>query len=188
MIALLKIYWLTLQITLLSFGGIYSFWAIFEREAVHDCAAARHGDAAVFEVCRDDYNTVFVLSKLVPGPHVNTAAILGYDRYGVPGMLAFLFGLLTPSLLLTPLLYRFYRRYGRHPALASFFRGASLAALAILVTFLLVILAGQFTGPPARLVVTGALFTLSFGLSYRHRLNPMLTVIGGGLFGFLFLQ
>lgn len=187
MIALLKIYLLTVQVTLLSFGGINPFWALFERQAVRQCDDELR-DPAEFAVCRDDFNTVFILSKVLPGPHVGPASILGYQAQGVAGMLAVLFGLLTPGLVITPLLFHFYKQYGHRPALQAFFKGASFASLAILGVFLITILSAQFTGGAARVLGTSAVFAASFGLSFRFRLNPMLAVVGGGLAGFLFLQ
>lgn len=188
MLALLKIYWLTVQVTFLSFGGINSFWALLERETVHECSAGAAPAAGGFTVCRDDFNTAFVLSKILPGPHVGPVSILGYRDHGLAGMLAVLLGLLTPGLLISPLLYLFYKRSGASPVLKAFFRGAGIASLAILVVFLLVIFAAQIHGDAAHVLASSLLFAVSFWLSYRYRLNPLIAVLCAGVLGFVFMQ
>lgn len=186
--SLLHLYWLAAKISLFSFGGIYSFWAILNGEAVVACqdAAAVVSKAVTF--CRGDYELVLALSPVVPGPQVNVAAILGYREHGIAGMLALLLGLLTPVALLSPPMFLLYRKYRGRIWIERFFRGTSIAVAAILIAFLGAILLRILPGSTRDLVIALVLFTAIFILSYTQRLSPVLAVAVGALAGLVFLQ
>jgi chromate transporter len=173
---------------MLSFGGIYSFWALLARDNVVACVNGAKPVAEGVTVCRADFNSVFGLSEVLPGPQVNVAAIIGHKMSGFPGMLVFLLGLLTPGLVITPVLFHYYRKYRRKPSVTLFLQGTGIIVIAILLVFLLRILRGNLTGTAVHSIGGIVLFTTAFLLSNKARLNPMLAVFSGAVFGLLFLQ
>jgi chromate transport protein ChrA len=208
---LVKLYLWIIKISFLSFGGAYSIWALLLADAGHDCTAKHQTErlssphphphphalsdslpARPVSACRTDLQRLMGLSELLPGPQVNGIAMTAYAAHGIPGMLVLLLGLMTPGLVLIPLLLRLLRRHAVLPLVQAFFTGAGIATTAILGHFALTLLTPLIAQDAAnegisRSLLLAGLTLVALVLSLRFRLNPGLIVIGGGIFGYFFL-
>lgn len=184
---LARMYLLVAQLSFLSFGGIYSFWALLARESVVECTVA-HPPGDTFTVCRHDFDAVFTVSQVVPGPRANAASILGFSFRGFPGMAVFLLGMVTPSLVFTALMFTFYRKFRHNESLRLFFKGTGVAVLAILASFFLDTVAKPFAAGGVHAIAAALLLSALFVLAHFYRMHPLLAVAAGGACGFFFLQ
>jgi chromate transport protein ChrA len=206
---LAKLYLWIIKISFLSFGGAYSIWALLLADAGHDCTAKHqterssspHPHPHAFSdslpprpvnACRTDLQRLMGLSELLPGPQINGIAMTAYAAHGIPGMLVLLLGLMTPGLVLIPLLLLLLRRHAVLPLVQAFFTGAGIATTAILGQFALTLLTPLIAQDAAnegisRSLLLAGLTLVALVLSLRFRLNPGLIVIGGGIFGYFFL-
>lgn len=198
----LKIYLLILKIALMSFGGAYSIWALIANEVVVDCPRGEQtfvADAATgfgaspalargFSVCRSDFATIIGIAEMLPGPQVNAISMLGFRHYGILGMLVIVVALITPGLLLVPLLRYIERRLGHSVHVQSFFVGAFLATLAVLSVFFFQLAHSLTRGADRKAICAAVLIAIAFWLSFRYRVNPLIIATGGAVSGYLLLK
>lgn len=194
----LKLYLLILKITLMSFGGAYSIWALAATELARDCqevgknpeqlkSASGKGLQSAF-VCRQDFNTILGLSEILPGPQVNALAMLAFPQLGILGMFAIILALVTPGLLSLPMLHYVKKHIKLFPQLSFLKLGISIATLSILGLFLVQMIIPILKNNESSLVLIPIQFFVVFWLSYRHQMNPLILILLGGVFGFLFLK
>ncbi|MBL8032260.1 MAG: chromate transporter [Leptospiraceae bacterium] len=186
----LKVYLLMVKLTLLSFGGAYSIWALLDSAVAVNCQTGQilSENTGALMVCRSEFSAIFALGEVLPGPQVNAISILAFRQFGVIGMLTVLAGMLSPGLILVPLARKFQGRFDGSAFMAGFYQGAAVATLAILCVFLLQ-LTRSATFRHNTLHVPAIFFLLvAFVLSYRFRWNPLLIVSSGAAAGYFFLQ
>jgi len=174
----LKLYLLTLQIAAVSFGGAYSIWALAEKEFTANCSENTL-------VCREQYQTVFAVSEILPGPQINAIAMLVHKNFGIGGMLIVIIALITPGFLLTPIFARIYRHAKDEKNLRHFHTGTVLVALSILLLFAFRLSRGLIT---ANFVTSTGFFlcaAAAFWASYRYRLHPFAIVAASGITGYM---
>lgn len=199
----LKLYLVLLKVTALSFGGAYSIWALLEKEVAIECpmniarATVWHAappatnrqdpkDSLLPNLCRHEFSALFAVSEVMPGPQINAISVFIFRNAGLPAVLLALIALLTPGLILAPLVLRLYKRYGNSTYVAAFFSGAVLATLSILLLFFMRLAQGQVKSVDLRSFAIAALVFCSFGSAYFFKLNPLLVIVGGGVLGYLF--
>ena len=197
----LKLYLLIFKIALMSFGGAYSIWALIANEVVVDCRRGEHTavkDAATpsgsspefargFSVCRSDFATIIGIAEMLPGPQVNAISMLGFRHYGIFGMLVIVAALVTPGLLLVPLLRYIERRLGHPIHVQDFFAGAFLATLAILGVFFFQLAHSLTRGADGKALGVAALITVAFWLSFSYSVKTLIIATGGAVSGYLLL-
>lgn len=197
----LKIYLLVLKIAFMSFGGAYSVWALIANEAVADCPRAENPSqmqagttaelqrhtAGRFYVCRSDFTTILGVAEMLPGPQVNAISMLAFRDYGILGMLIIIAALITPGLLLIPLLRLVEQRLGHSIHVQYFFAGAFFATLAILSVFFFQLAQALTRHRDLKALVASVLIAVAFWLSFRYRLNPLIIATGGAVSGYLLL-
>lgn len=199
----LKLYLILLKVAALSFGGAYSIWALLEKEVVIDCAVNSSGgpgwqtapalkpalnreQAVLPRLCRSEFNALFAVSEVMPGPQVNAIAVFIFRSAGSLAVLLALFALITPGLVIAPLLLRLYHRYGKSAPVPFFFSGAVIATLSILLLFFFNLAHGQIRSVDWRSTAIAAMILLSFASAYFYKLHPLLIIVAGGVFGFFF--
>ncbi len=183
----LLLYLSILQLSFLSFGGIYPLWAFIEDEMVVECHQAGAKPAERDKICRQDFNTIFTLSYLVPGPRLNGASIVGYEIQGFTGMVLFILAGMTPGLVLIPILMNLYVKYQGNPWVKNFFRGTKFGIILVLTGFLANILVAFIHGAFVKQVMAAGIFALTFSMSYFFRINPLIIVMVGAAWGYIFL-
>jgi chromate transporter len=94
----------------------------------------------------EEFNDLLALCQFLPGPNiVNVCAIWGSRVRGMPGVLACLFGLLGPSVVLMIAAGTLYRAYGALPELRGVLTGLAAGAAGLIPST-----AGQMAGPLLR--------------------------------------
>lgn len=188
---LLKVYLWMFQIALASFGGAYSIWALLISEAGMECETTgikpAEGINTPIIACRDDLQKIMGFSELLPEPQVNAIAMTAYADYGIPGMLAMVLGLITPGLVLIPILLRLLQRSFALPWVKAFFAGAGIATTAILAHFAFFLLKPAWVSLGLHSLLSVTCCLVAMALSLRCKLNAGLIVILGGIFGYCFL-
>lgn len=180
-----KIYLTMLKITFLSFGGAYSIWALMEKDIVAECPGTRSGEEVL--LCRSEFTSVLAVSEILPGPQINSVAMLAHKNWGIAGMLAFLAALVTPGLLIFPVASRIYARLAATRFFQIFFTGAILATLAVLIFFILKLHSELMNQGGFRAFLIATHIAAAFWLSYRYRLSPVIIVVSAGILGYMYL-
>lgn len=175
----LKLYLIFFKIAALSFGGAWSAWAMIGRDLVPLCAS--HD---VLHLCAEEFRRILAFGEFLPGPQVNAIAMTAFSDLGIPGMLVVALALVTPGLILIPLLMQLSQKLARFTFVGGFLTGARIIALAMLLLFLLNLSATLLSRAamfwPVVLVHIGTAFYLA-----RYRgVHPLLLVAGGGVAGF----
>lgn len=183
------------RVSVISFGGIYSVWAL-AREALlgsasSGAAAVPSGGAGVPALLPGltdaDFQKIFGISQMLPGPMASGFSILGYEAGGVAAMLAVYLGLLLPGLILIPLLSGAYRRLSAFSFLRPFQRGASLAIISILIIFLAGLIRSTTGGKPENLPLFLSLAAIVSILNLRLGVRPPILMILVGVVGYFIL-
>jgi len=168
------IFWLFFKVTLVSFGGIYSVWALAQKEIVVN--------KKIENISQEDFTKVISFSHLMPGPRAAGFSLLGYKMGGAAMMLAVFLGLIMPGFIIVNILSRFYHRLGRFKSAKGFYRGANIAIVAILLLFLWGMMkVGGYT--PLFLLLT----LIVFLLNYHWQLHPLILVISSAILGYFLL-
>ncbi len=141
---------LFLRTSAISFGGIYSVWALTERalfvtamhphEGSHLSMRAEGSPAFLPALDRATFDQVFAVAQVLPGPMASGISMLGYASGGLAAMAAIYVGLAAPGAILAPLLLRFWHRLRGFAVFRSFAQGAALASIGVLLYFALTIL------------------------------------------------
>lgn len=193
----LQLYLIVLKITLMSFGGAYSIWALIDRELVITCSrSAEIPKPEVqgteirpdFRICRGEFNAVFGIGEVLPGPQINAIAILAFSRFGPAGMLVMIASLITPGLVIVSVFGKLQHRLKSSILLRSFFSGAVVSALAVLSVFLMQLVLGLVSKADLRSVIGVLLIGSAFWASFRLRINPFLIVAIAAALGYALLQ
>lgn len=197
----LKLYLILLKVALLSFGGAYSIWALLAKEVTVECAGNKSSawilpssvspapaQAPPFMpvFCRREFNALFAVSEVMPGPQVNAISVFLFRGNGVLAVFVAVFALLTPGFVFAPLLLRFYRRHRESGHLKAFFSGAVLATVSVLLLFFMQLFQGQVKAVDWRSGGIAAVTIAGFAAAYFYKVNPLFVIIAGGLAGFFF--
>jgi len=82
----------------------------------------------------EEFNDLLALCQFLPGPNiVNLCAVFGARMRGIPGALACVVGLLTPSVVLMIAAGTAYRRFGALPEMHGMLSGLAAAAAGVII-------------------------------------------------------
>ncbi|HNA77912.1 MAG TPA: chromate transporter [Turneriella sp.] len=173
----------SLLISVQSFGGIHSYWALIERQFVTGCT--EHIYPELTEICRPMFKASLALAEVIPGPQVNAAAWLFYHSSGVTAVFGILLGALLPGITLAPLLVTLLRHARLQNLLREFIAGASVAAIALLLVFLLRLI--PHTTAFYQQVTFGLIGAACFVVRHYTKANVLVIMLAAGVAGWLFL-
>lgn len=161
---------LFLRLGATSFGGPAVHIALMEEEAV-----VRRG-----WVSRERFLDLVGATNLIPGPNSTELAMhLGWQRAGMPGLLAAGFGFLLPAVSVTLVLAWFYVRYGTLPALQGPLAGVRAVVVAIIGAAV-----WRLGRTALKTRVLGALAAVVFGAGLLG-VSPLLLLFGSAVLGAL---
>jgi len=184
----LLIFWIFFKATLLSFGGMFSLWAIVDQKLAVDADEDRKTISQEWTthlppVSKEDRDFILTVSNLIPGPKATgltlTGKLLGSYYY----MLAILAGMILPGFLLAPLVFHFGRWLKSKRAARLFVEGAVLAVIAILLLFVSGLVPSHFSVPLQFRFLFIAF--LVYALQKWKRVNPLVYLIFAGGLGML---
>ena len=190
----LQLFWVYIKIGLFGFGGGYAMLSLIQDEVVN-----RYG-----WITAQEFTDIVAVRQMTPGPiGINSATYIGYTVTGnVWGSVLATVAVSLPSFVLVLIISAFFARFRRNTYVDAAFtmvRPASvglIAAAALLLTFRPDFISASFTTGSASLdqVVVREnftdlwsilLFLLSFLVTVKKWLHPILTILLAGLAGLL---
>ena len=171
-----------LQIGAFSFGGGYAAMPLIQAQVVE-----LHGWLNMSE-----FADIITISQMTPGPlAVNTSTFVGLQISGPLGAMAATAGCVLSGIVLSLLLYGFFRRYQQSAYVFEVLKGLKAASLGLIVsaaaTILLLAFFGTSTLTPESAPDWAALgvFAASFFVLRKWKVNPILLIAATGILGLL---
>ncbi len=164
-----KIFWKFLKIGSLSFGGVYSMLAFFERELVEKGKWLTH----------DEFVESVAIGQMTPGPPiVNTGICIGYKLKRIKGALATTVGQSFTGSLLAILLAIFYVKSKGNVLLTSAMKGVGAAVVGLLLSIIFKMAKTTIKNYKTGLFALAAFFALAL-----FKLNPIGLILASGILG-----
>jgi len=158
------LYLLLLKGTMTAFAGLASLPVIQDELVVH-----RH-------VLTDtQLNEAVVITRSTPGPVGLYVVSVGYFVAGVPGAIAGWLAMITPGLLIIPLVH-FVGRRMEHPRVKSILQTVVIASAGLLLAAAIPLARDALTGP-----VTVAIAAISFALLLTTKLDTLWIILGAAV-------
>ncbi|WP_345266600.1 chromate transporter [Nibrella viscosa] len=123
------------------------------------------------------------VAMLTPGPVVITVGFIGYLVAGFPGACVAALATFLPCYLFTILPAPYFKKYGKRPDIKAFVDGVTVAAVGAIAGAVIVLGKRQLTDWPAVVLAL-----LAFGLLYRYKKLPELSLIGAAAVAGLLLR
>jgi chromate transporter len=160
-----------LKIGTLSFGGVYSMLAFFERELVERRKWLTH----------EEFIESIAIGQMTPGPPiVNTGICIGYRLRGIKGALAATVGQSFTGSVLAILLAIFYIKNRDNVLLNSAMKGVGAAVIGLLLSIILKMAKSTIRDYKTALFALAAFFALIL-----FKLNPIGLILASGALGFV---
>ncbi len=158
------LYLLLLKATLTSFGGLAGL------PVLRDDLVLQHHMLTDREL-----NQAVAIGRVTPGPKGSYIMSVGYYAGGIPGGIAAWLALVTPAILIIPML-SLVGRYTKDPRVQRTLRAVVLASAGISLSATLPLGADALTSP-----LTWALAVVSLGLLVFTKLDTTLVMLASGL-------
>jgi chromate transporter len=126
-------------------------------------------------------NTAVAAGRLGPGPNGLYVVSVGYFAGGIPGAIAGWLAMITPALLIIPML-RFIGKRAERPRVKSVIRTVTLASAGLLLSAVVPLARDAVTG-----VVTLVILILSFATIAFTRIDSIWVILGSAAAGLLSL-
>lgn len=163
------IFWKFLKIGSLSFGGVYSMLAFFERELVEKQKWLTH----------EEFVESVAIGQMTPGPPiVNTGICIGYKLKRLRGSLATTVGQSFTGSLLAILLAIFYVKSKGNVLLTSVMKGVGAAVVGLLFSIIFKMAKTSIRDYKAALFAVTAFFALAL-----LKMNPIGLILASGILG-----
>ena len=120
-------------------------------------------------------NEAVVITRSTPGPVGLYIVSVGYFVAGVPGAIAGWLAMITPALLIVPLVH-FVGRRMEHPRVKSILQTVVIASAGLLLAAAIPLARDALTGP-----VTVAIAAISFGLLLTTKLDTLWIILGAAV-------
>jgi chromate transporter len=112
------------------------------------------------------------VAMITPGPVVITVGFIGYLIAGLPGAVVAALGTFLPCYLFTILPARYFKKYGKRPALIAFVDGVTAAAIGAITGAVIVLAERSIID-----VTTVLLALVSVGLLWKFKRVPEPAVV-----------
>lgn len=169
-----ELFFVFCRISAITIGGGYVMFPMLKREVV---------DARDW-ISDEEMVDYYALGQSIPGIiAMNTSALIGYRKRGVPGAVAAAAGMATPSLVVILLIAAFLSPYFDHPVVQKAFAGIRAAVVAMIVMALV-----QVSRKSVNSVVKALLALASFLAIAGWHIHPVLMIVAGGLLGFVLFR
>ena len=163
MTAFLLLYLVFLKATLSSFSGMTAL-PVLREELV-----------ATHRLTDRQLNSAIVVGRLTPGPKGGYLVSVGQTIGGWPGATAAWLAMVTPALLVLPLLY-WLGRHAKRPAVKRSLDAVMLGAAGLSVTAVLPLARDAIDGPMPVFLIAGAAF-----LFIRSKAETLWLILAGGV-------
>ena len=171
---LAQLFWTTLVIGSLSFGGGYAIISLLQYNLV----------SRTHMLSAEEFVDGIAVGQMTPGPLLIMAAFMGYRIAGLPGAVVALTGLFLPAFVAVIALAAFYERIHAQPRVEHALRGVTVAVTGLLAAVVVGLI--PHVGP--HLVPSLLIATAVFVLVVTTEIEPVALVLAGALAGLLFLR
>lgn len=128
----------------------------------------------------EEFLDIIAIAQSLPGVlAVNTASILGYKLFGIPGVLAAVLGAVMPSFVIILVIAVFFTQFAQYEATELVFRGVR-PAVASLMAFSVIKL-GKKVGISRFNIAMGVLVTALL----IFKVHPIIIIIFSGIIGLI---
>jgi len=128
----------------------------------------------------EEFLDIIAIAQSLPGVlAVNTASILGYKLFGIPGVLAAVLGAVLPSFVIILVIAVFFAQFAKYKATELIFRGVR-PAVASLMAFAVIKL-GKKVGISGFNIAMGLLATVLL----IFKLHPIIIITASGIIGII---
>ncbi|MHC4635880.1 MAG: chromate transporter [Planctomycetota bacterium] len=167
---LLRIFIVFSKISVLAFGGAYSFLPLIEHEVVEN----HHW------LDKPEFLEIAGLTKLFPGAiSIKYATYTGYKVAGIPGVIIANFANLLPPILLVMLISLIYSKYKDISFIKAGMEMIQYAVFAMIISIAFQLIDRQHIFEPKYLFV----IVISFAMFSFTKTHPGLVILGAGLLG-----
>jgi chromate transporter len=158
------LYLLLLKGTVTAFAGLASLPVIQESLVIH-----------YHVLTNEQLNEAVVITRSSPGPVGLYIVSVGYFAAGLPGAVAGWLAMITPALLIIPLVH-FARRRMEHPRVRSVLQTVVIASAGLLLAAAIPLGRDGLTGP-----VTWVIAAICFVLLLTTRIDTLWMILGAAL-------
>jgi chromate transporter len=120
------------------------------------------------------------VALITPGPVVITTGFIGFLMAGLPGATVASIATFLPAYLLTILPAPYFKRYGKHPAVAAFVDGVTAAAIGAISGAVVVLGQRSVTDVPTALIAASAALLL-----WRWKVPEPLLILAATVVGLM---
>ncbi|MEL6193196.1 MAG: chromate efflux transporter [Bacteroidota bacterium] len=165
-----KVFWIFLKVGAILYGSGYVLFAYLDAELV-----------ARALMSRQELLDAIAVGQFTPGPVLSTATFIGYQLAGFPGAVAATLGIFLPSFLFVWLLHPLVPRMRKSAILGYFLDSVNIAAVAVMLAVLIKMAAETLIDwRPWMILLLSVYYTFE-----TKKPNPVITVAGGAVLGFL---
>jgi chromate transporter len=138
----------------------------------------------------DQFNNIYSLGQLAPGPNMSMVSVIGYHAAGVPGAILTLIAFFLPSCMLTYSVSHIWDHFAGSPWRAAVQRGMAPITIGLMMSGVYALRAAVVN--PAREASHNAItFAIAIAVTatllVRH-VNPALLILIGGAIGYFTLR
>ncbi len=177
----LELFWTFFVIGMFTIGGGYAMLPLIQNQVV-----TNHG-----WIDDSTFTDVVAISQMTPGPiGINSATYIGYDVLAASGANEFLcilgsatatFAVVLPSFIIVLALCKIYSKFSDNQIFTTVMSGLRPAVVGLIGAAAVILITPQ-NFPDWR---SWVLFAGAFAVSITGRLNPILTILAGGIAGLL---
>lgn len=172
--SLVELFLMFLRISAVTIGGGYVMFPMLKRDVVE----------AKGWITDEELVDYYALGQSIPGIiAVNTSTLIGYRKRGIPGAIAAVMGMVTPSLVIIMLLAAFFVEYLDTEWVQRAFKGIRAAVVAMIVMAVWSIGKKSVTTPTKVAMAIGSFFAIA-GLGW----SPILMILAGATLGLVLFQ
>ena len=158
-----RVFWAFAKVGVLGYGGGLTFVPLIRMITVQNGW-----------MTTEEFADIFAMGNALPGPiATKLAGYVGYRAAGIPGVIAGLFGIVMPSLVVMIGLLGLMMKYRHLPAIEGMIR-----AIRPVVIVLLIQLAVDLFPDAIRSDITVAIALISLVLIMYIKVNPVWVIIG----------
>ncbi len=171
-----QLFWVYLKIGLFSFGGGYAMISFVEYEIVRKHAW----------IGQAEFTDIIAISQMTPGPiGINTATYVGYTVTGtVFGSIIATFAVCIPSFVIMLAICKFIESYRKNKWFNAALSGIKPVTIGLIAAAAISMINRENFIDYASVGV----FVVSFLMSWKLKMNPILVILLAGLFGlFIYL-
>ncbi|HIZ22358.1 MAG TPA: chromate transporter [Candidatus Blautia faecigallinarum] len=168
------------KIGLFSIGGGYAIIPLIQAQVVEHYGW----------ISQKTFTDIITISQMTPGPlAVNTSTFIGIQIAGIAGAVLATAGCVISGILISLLLYRFFKKHRESDYIFQVLNGLKASSLGLIVSAAVTILllaftgSGELSGDMRMDWIAAVVFAGSFFALRKWKVNPILMIVVTGVIG-----